>query len=500
MKKIYIYTLTTLLLWGVTSCKKPNDFGNANVNPATTTIPIPSALLTNVEAGLGGMVSNNSEPVSGGMYAQYFAETQYPGTSLYAAPTGAFTGYYSGPLYDLQTIINLNQDKNMVTLAKILQQYIYWMITDTWGDVPYSQALLGLGAITPAYDKQEDIYKGILANLTSASAALTSGPIAGDVIYGDAAAWKKAANSLRMLVAIQMSKKLPGATDYAATEFKAALAASGGYIADNSSNMQFLYNAVYKNPWYNAYNGRTDYAESKTITDITAGMSDGRSVPFGGAFNDPKQVTGGTVTSADGVPYGLDRPGVTAFTALHADWPLILRADYRTPSSPLVIISAAEVTLARAEAANLGWTTEGIKATYQLGIQQSFAQWGISAPPASYYTQAAVAVTDVPQPLLASINTRNISIQRYLASYPDGHQAWNIWRKTSSTAIANPNPKGWPALTPAPGATNISGQIVRRFPYPTTEYTTNTVSVKAAATRYTGGDSQDAHMWWDTTP
>jgi hypothetical protein len=113
----------------------------------------------------------------------------------------------------------------------------------------------------------------------------------------------------------------------------------------------------------------------------------------------------------------------------------------------------------------------------------------LAAPAAGYYTQSGVAITNTAN----AANIKNISIQRYLASYPDGHAAWDIWRKT-----------GYPVLTPAPGATNSSKQIVRRFTYSTSEFQTNGANVTAAVARETGPDagtdSQDNRVWWDVTP
>src|ERR1051325_1118981 len=102
MKKIYICTLTTLLLLGQMSCKKPNDFGNTNLDPGNTTKPIVSALLAQVDANLGTYVSTNNLSQFGGEYAQYFTETQYPGISTYSLPQLPFTPYYNGDLFDLQ--------------------------------------------------------------------------------------------------------------------------------------------------------------------------------------------------------------------------------------------------------------------------------------------------------------------------------------------------------------------------------------------------------------
>ena len=294
MKKIYIYTLTTLMLWGAASCKKPSDFGTANLNPDAVTQPVVSALLASVENDLPNYGSTGFA-LGQGAYAQYFSETQYPAVSLYAAPAVGFTGPYTTDLYDCQNVIGLNQSKNSVAAAIIMQQYIYWVLTDSFGDIPYSQALQGLKAITPAYDKQEDIYKGIVTKVAAAVASMDSGAVPGDLFYGgDAAGWKRAGNSLVMMVSIQASKKVPDASGFYATAFKTALAA--GPITTNAQNFAFAFpGGAYKSPWAILFTSRTDWAESKTMTDYTKATNDGRQVMFGGSFSDPDQKNGGKI-------------------------------------------------------------------------------------------------------------------------------------------------------------------------------------------------------------
>lgn len=499
MKKIYIYTLAGLTLWAAASCKKPNDFGKTNVDPSATSTPVVSALLANAQVSLANYASTNAYSINTGAYTQYFSETQYPGVSLYTNPQTDFTGTYNGTLYDLQNVINLNQSKNSVAAAKIMQCYIYWTLTDSFGDVPYSQALLGIKAINPAYDKQEDIYKGILNTLASVLTSMDGGSIPGDLYYGgDASKWKKAANSLRLLVALQASRATDN--DFAKAAFVAAAADAGDLITDNADNFTLVYpgGGSFNSPWYNLYNGRTDWAESKTMTDMTASLNDGRTVPFGGSFSDPKQTSGGTVTSADGVPPGLDRTTVLAFISTHPDWPLVLRADYRafTSGSSVPVITASEVLLALAEGDNIGWTTSGnMQANYQNGVTKSFLQWGLPAPAAGYFTSTKVSVPNTPAGNSSAATYqgdigKKIATQQWIAAYPNGHMGWNVWRKTSA-----------PALTPAPGASNTGGQIVRRFTYAIAESTTNPASVKAAVARLTGPnpgvDSQDNLVWWD---
>lgn len=461
-----------------TGCDKIKDFGDTNDNPAATTTPILSALLTNVEAGLGGWATNTT----GGLYSQYFSETQYTDVSCYSLQQVSFTGNYSGPLYDLQNIIIQNTNNNMSAVATILKSYIFWRMTDMWGDIPYSESLKGNPH--PAYDKQEDIYKGIISDCKSAVAMFdNSSAISGDIIYnGSVSAWKKLANSLRMMMSLQLSKKYPGASDYAATEFKAALADPAGYISSNSDNFDLNFpGGNFKCNWWNLYNGRKDYAESETMTDLLSSLGDDRINVFGGATE-----LGGQPNSNDastiGVPYGLKRSSAEAFTSGNITWARILRGDFRLETSTTMILSAGQVALARAEAADLGWTTENLVTVYQQGITLSFAQWGLPAPSGSYFTQAGVVIT----PGAPNANQKNISIQRYIAHYPDGITGWDIWRKS-----------GYPVLTPAPDATNASKSIPRRYAYATTEANSNGDAYAAAVARLQGGDVQEAKVWWD---
>jgi len=477
MKKRYIYAFAGLLILGLGGCKKLEDFGQVNVDPARPTKPIPSALFTNACASIPNLASRDA--VVPGYYGQYFSETQYNDASIYSLQQSSFTDFYNGALYDLQTAINVNESNNLTQAAKIMQQYIFWTITDRWGDVPYSEALNALVNPRPKYDKQEDIYKGMIAALKSASAAFdSSSSIGGDIIYnGSVTSWKKLANSLRMMMALQLSKKYPAAGAYAATEFNAALTDANGYISTNDANFALTYvGGNFQNPWYVLYNGRKDNAESLTVTTLLANLGDTRQTAYGGSSEQPGQIGSSNV----GFPYGLTRTNALAFNEGNITWARVLRGDLRTEKSPIYMISAAEVTLARAEAAVRGWTTEAAATVYSAGIDLSFAQWGLAAP-ANYKIQAGVALGAV-----VADNIGKVAIQQYIASYPDGLRAWNIYRRT-----------GFPVLTPAPAATNASKTIPRRLAYATTEYTSNGDALAAAIANLPGGDTQESKIWWD---
>lgn len=478
MRKKLIYTsLVGLMLIGGTGCKKFSDFGETNNNPAATTKANAAALLTNSLAGLGGQAFLTTP----GYYCQYISQSQYPDVMNYSLVQDAFTGSYSGSLYDLENIKIQNVSNNQNQVAKIVQQYIFWRITDRWGDVPYSQALKGVEFNAPEYDTQEKIYKGILATLTEAASSFDGSSITGDIIFnGDVASWKRTANSLRLLVAIQLSKRYPGGSDYAATQFKAALADAGGVITTNAQNFQLNFpGGNYKNTIWNGYNGRKDYGESKTMTDLMASLSDVRQSAFGGA----SEQAGNNVTSSLGIPYGEDKATTEGYTTANPTWARVLRGDKRLEDSPMFIITAAHVALARAEAANLGWTTDNLTTQYEEGIKLSHSQWGVAAPSAAYLTSVGLGAVGV------ASNVEKISIQRYIAYYPDGLSGWNVWRKT-----------GFPTLAPAVAATNATdGKVIpRRYAYAPAEQQSNKANNDAAISRLPGGKNvQSARIWWD---
>lgn len=483
MKRINMHKLAVLpLALGLffTSCKRySSQFGDTNVNPGVTGAPLFNALLTNVQSAIGGYAS----ATRGGLYCQYFSETQYTDVSLYSIPQINFEGEYSGILYDLQNIINNGPNDNMKGVARILKAYIFSTITDRWGDVPYSQALQGNG--TPAFDRQSDIYNGMIAELAAAVNQLGgTAAVTGDVLYGgNITKWKKLGNSLRMRLALQLSKKYPSSGQYAATQFNAALTHPDGFITSNDDNFVVNYpGGNFSSPWWGLYNGRRDFGESDQMTALMGAITDGRQAAFGGKTEDQSTSNPDwNQSSSLGVPYGRVRAYMENWTSNNSGWARILRGDYRTPTGKVVVVSAAEMFLARAEARDRGWTTEDMNSLYQQGINASFAQWGLSAPNPAYFTQSGVALA---QPAGTGANIRNLAIQQYIAAYPDGLRGWNIWRRT-----------GWPTLTPAIDATNSSKQIPNRYTYGTSSYGSNKANTDAAAAAI-GGDNQDTKVWW----
>jgi hypothetical protein len=475
-----------VLLWlgvaAVQSCSKVKDFGDTNLNPNATTSPIPSALLTNVIARMGGDLVYDAGGVNtgAGLYSQLFSETQYTEVSRYNKPTYNYDNpYYAGPLEDLQNIINYNSDpgtapiaaqygsnKNQIAVARILKVHYYKLITDAVGDIPYFSALKGVGTVP--YDKQSDIYPALIKELKEAVDQFDNGKGAtGDVLFGgDNSKWRKYANSLRMMLALNLEKVDPTTGK---TEFNAALTHSAGIIANNSDNVVLNFpGGNYPSTFYNYYyvTQRKDYAVSKTMTDKLTSMSD----PRIGAYAD----------NTIGFPYGLTRDNAVAFANANPNWSFILNTAWRGQATPLTILGAANIDLVRAEAAQLGWTGENVATLYANGIMASFQQWGVynATTYATYMANPSVALS-------AGTEMQKIASQAWLAWNPSGLEAFDVYRRT-----------GFPALVPAPGLASIP----RRMPYGVNDYSYNPANVADAASRYTANgvsDSQYAKVWWD---
>jgi len=487
--------LSALSFLALQSCNKIKDFKDLNTNPNQTTSTIPSALLANVTANLGGNLVYDGGGLNTvcGLYTQYFAETQYTEVSTFVTkPSNNFDGYYSGPIEDLQNIIKYNSDpatagdaavygsnNDQIAIARILRAQYVKFVTDAVGDVPYFDALKGnAGLVTPAYDKQQDIYADLVNELTQAVAQFDDGPtVQGDLIYnGSVSAWKKYANSLRLMLAINMVS-VDKAT--ATTDFQAALNDPAGVISSVSDNANLAYpGGVYLNPFYNYYNitQRFDYALSNTVTNILNATTDPRVNIYG--------------SSGKGFPVGLSRDHALAYQSANSDWDDLIYGgnnnEFSQSTTPITIISAAYIDLIRAEGAEEGLSSEDPVALYKAGVQASFDQYGLGSA-TTFLGGSSVALTG------GAGDLQKICTQEWLAAFPAGEEGWNTTRRT-----------GFPAIVPGPDAVAGAGvsvpTIPSRFPYGVDDYTYNTSNVAIAAKRYAIGgtdDSQYAKIWWN---
>ncbi len=476
-KKLGLFLMITVL---VASC---DDFGSINTDPNNPSIVKTELLLTGALRNISGSLAS----VTPMLYVQHMSETQYNEASRYQGVNFDFSGYYTGPLKDLQTIIDLNTDEstrddvltggsnaNQIAVARIMKAYFYHIMTDRWGALPYSEALQGSENFSPAYDMQQDIYADLIAELKAAVAQMDNGAgVAGDILFdGDMAKWEEFANTLRMRIALRMSEVDPAT---AQSEFEDAV--SDGVITDNVW-YPYLAESNNQNPWYSRFQTRTDYAISDVLADTMIALSDMRAT----AFADPAPVAdngNGTTELSEviGLDYTLEDPGTVPNSDVSFPGQAI-----RAQDAPLAIFSMAEVYLSMAEAAERGWSVPGTAASnYDAGIQASWEQWGVydAGDLATYMANPEVAYAG------GAAGLDQIAYEKWVALYGNGYEAWAEWRRLDH-----------PVLTPHPFALNQSGQIPVRHAYPPTEANLNETSYNEAVNAQ-GPDDTTTNLWWD---
>ncbi len=349
-------------------------------------------------------------------------------------------------------------------------------MTDTWGDIPYSEALQAEKIKSPKYDSQEDIYKGLMNDLNNALSLIdvaASGPN-GDVVYnGDMTLWKKFGNSLKMRLALRTADK-----DAAASQAAFEAANTDGAFTSNSDNALLQYGTYPSgNPiYYNRYiSGRNDYCASNIFLDSTL-------TPL----NDPRRECFFAPASATGLWTG-EVYGLSEANGAQTPNSRISQRSALTLSATLpgIYLDYAQVEFMLAEAVERGWNVGGTAQDhYNNGVTASIDFWtglnGTTGDAAAYLAQPDVNYTTAPGDW-----KQKIGVQKWIALFDQGVQGWVEWRRLGFTKLQ----------LPADGVLDGTG-IPRRMKYPVLEQTLNSANYNAAVAAQ-GADEQDTRMWWD---
>ncbi|HEX6060234.1 MAG TPA: SusD/RagB family nutrient-binding outer membrane lipoprotein [Gemmatimonadaceae bacterium] len=451
-----------------------------NDNPnAPTDVSAPFLFPQGVTALVGLTRGAGYDLTMTSLWAQHFAKIQYVDEDTYWIRSQSIDAYwnafYSGGLQDLTLVIEKTADRpGLAGPAHVMKQWAFGQMTDTWGDIPYSEANQGAANITPAYDAQADIYAGILSTLNQANdmmATATEDYGSADPIYaGDLDNWQKFANSLRLRYAMRMSNV---DEPTARAEIQAALAEAAGVFESNADNamLQWPGDGTNDNPFYTNFRTRDDHRVSATMVDTLASLSDPRLAVYARPTQDPPN---GYV----GVPNALENPTLLGLTKTSK-----IGTAFSEQDSPSVLMHYAEVELILAEAAARGFA--GVTGTaaehYEAGIRASMEMYGIDeADIVAYLGQPEVQLgTGV-----GGDDLTKIALQKWIALYGQGIEAWAEWRRT-----------GVPALEVGPAA--IIDEVARRLTYPGTEQSFNGANLDAAVGSLDGGDDLTSRVWWD---
>lgn len=483
MKKYILITLTLLLT--ATACTEKFDAMNVDPNNPTKISAqylLPYALERSIDRYWGGRTRFERLNLDGAMlWIQYLSRNIYSneGDNYGISPAmqnNNWQSFYNDGLVNFQRIITETDAKsktpnaNYEGVALVMRSWMFSVVTDLWGAIPYNDAIKGTAAepnYTPTYDSQEKVYEGLLNDLKLANEKLNvAGPaISGDIVYGgDIMKWKRFANSLRLRLANRQAAKKP-------TESRAIMreilsdATKFPIITSNADNMVLKSTSVLpsNNEWNQVMiqESRTDWNLSSTLVDKLSSLGDTRITVFA-------NPVGGKYT---GHPNGLPDAIATTYLATSST----IGNAFTKVDAPSLIMTASEVNLILAEAVLDGDLTTGtVKTYFEAGIKASFEQYGLSVP-SDYYNK------------VGAITRAKVLEQKWIALYGIGIEAWTEYRRT-----------GFPVLPPKdPRAVfENDGILPTRLPYPGSEYSLNKASLDKGISLNGGPDNMKTKLWW----
>jgi len=415
------------------------------------------------------------------------------GYSFNGGYTDATYGWMTGNFGSVKAFERLTdvggefENQYMYAMSLIMKGLHFQMYTDTFGMVPFSEAGVD-GILTPKYDAQKDVYKGIIADLDNAMSIIGAAErtgvgiddVADNDIYcgGDLQKWKKLANTLKLRIGMRAL----GASgdDFANGAITAALGspllddATGSAVMKKDFVISEWAAASYGDVWHDfGTNGAANWTMGATLINILKDSNDPRLAAYaipakGGSFAltddgsdanftdrlnfttaalDASSATytvsvNGNVTTLD-VPAGqfIGQP-----TRTNGDTYPFMRYDlFSLPSDaithkrgtqvdayPEIILTSAEAYFLQAEAAVRGIGSGDAQALFESGIQEAMKLWGVSSD--TYIATEAMA--DISAGTMDE-KLEKIAIQRWLVSYTDGFEAWAVVRDTGyPTALA----------------------------------------------------------------
>ncbi|MFD2555749.1 SusD/RagB family nutrient-binding outer membrane lipoprotein [Sphingobacterium tabacisoli] len=475
MKKIYILFGASFLL-ALSSCNKNFEKINTNpnglnkVNPANLLAP---ALKKSVEYNMSRSqrLTNELMQVTVNMgdgdgkifrYEIRANEADYLYNNLFTQ------------LYNFRDIYNLaekTESKSYMGVSLICQAWLYSILTDTYGDIPFSTSLLGRESnITPEFDSQEDIYKGLFLALDSANVYLKGAAnIEGgsDPIYnGNTALWRKFGNSLYLRLLMRVSHKPSLDAPNQIKKMVETSPADYPLIANNSESaiLRWTGSSPYVSPFATWRPG--DWYTPKLASFFVDNLNE---------WSDPRIQKWATLYNGnyEGIPsgYPIGTNPIAKSTLLTS-----------LMSEPLLgnILNYAEVQFILAEAAAKNWTANKLaKEYYETGIKNAIEMWGVTMP--DYYLTGVHINWDNATSLDQQMAL--IHQQKYYSLFFTDLQSWFEFRRT-----------GHPELPILSGHLN-GGIMPARLNYPVYLQAANPENYKKAVSQQ-GPDNINTLVWW----
>ncbi|MDO6392377.1 SusD/RagB family nutrient-binding outer membrane lipoprotein [Pontibacter sp. BT731] len=474
MKKLIICLFSLVFM---ASCV--DDLEEYNVDQKRATAVPAVTLFTGATKNLTDVLTTpNVNTNNYRFYVQHWTSTQYLDEPRYnmtsrTIPQSMWTVLYRDVLNDLVEAKRIVTEdatlaegvkKNQLAQIEIMEVYTWSVLVNTFGDIPYTEALNPQNAL-PKYDDAKTVYADILNRLEAAVGQLdpktTGFTASGDILYsGNMERWLKFGNSLKLKLGMVVAD-----VDNAKAKALAESAVAGGVISSNAENAAFEYlsSPPNNNPISSNVKGplstREDYVAANTLVDAMNQRNDPRREFY---FS---QVNG---TYAGG-KYGFPNT-FTSFSTVSA--------KVANPTFEAVLLDYAEVEFLLAEAVERGYNVGGTAMDhYNKAVKASITYWGgTEAQATAYLLQPSVNYLTAPGDWRQKIGT-----QEWIALYNRGYDAWVTWRRLDAPTL----------LPPVEGLT-----VPTRLIYPVNEQTLNP-SNNAAAASAIGGDASSTKLFWD---
>ncbi|MEZ5040373.1 MAG: SusD/RagB family nutrient-binding outer membrane lipoprotein [Saprospiraceae bacterium] len=500
------YSAIILCLLFTFSCD--DGFDELNTNEVDPTAIDPAFILNNAIIGLSfsggpliydiGIVQQIISPNSGVITGANFNQDNRNSTE------DMWIDYYRDVIKHTRDLIDQLEDKpgrsNLIQMGRIIQSYAFMVLTDTYGDIPYSDGGQGFTnqIVFPKYDAQQDIYPAIIQELKDAVSSLTAagGTESSEVLYGgDIEKWKRLGNSLLLRAGMRLSKVDPGqAQQVVQSAFQA------GLMQSNADNFVIKHDNNYRNGFGITLNGTeaNNFYLVSSFVDYLKSTNDPRlsaiAVRYVGAASGPQQkpdIASNDPSLQIGMPMGHDNNSIGAVAAnlglaSFYDFSQADRLRVAKVDAPMFLLTYAQTQLLLAEAASRGWVTGDAATFYNNGVRAHMEQM------AEHDSGSAIPTAEIDDYLTKNpYNSANaleqINSQYWVASFMNSPEAFANFRRSGFPALA-PNP--------FPGQDLTSEPFIRRLTYPSSEIGVNKENVDVAIGRM-GPDILDTRVWWD---
>ncbi len=528
-KHINKFTLVLLtLVLSVTSCEK---FGDTNIDPTRSANIDPSVQLTTAQLRFSGDLNTNERTnflMTMPLVQQIAGSYSNRWGGLYFNNPGVMGVLWqeSYPnevvnLIDAVKRTNGVADKtNINAVCRIMKVYVFDRITDLYGDIPYSEAGLGVKA---KFDLQADIYDDFFKELTEASGQLDASKdaVKGDLFYnGNIDAWKKFANSLHLRLAMRLVK-----IDAVKAKAEAQKAYDSGVFTSNADVCMLKHEDI-QNP-YEA-EGQGNIKGNAVSASFFTGGPPGRFTTnfieqlrstndprlkyivryyIDGSSSIPKDRTditdqllplqgyvgvnpGSYIYDAPFLPaVSITVPGKGTISATNNDQKAQLANFLLRFDAPFLHLTYSETEFLLAEATVRFGASFGATAAqhYANGMEAACKQLSFF-PNGPVVTQAEINTFIQGNSLTAGREIEFINNQLWITLLLNGPESYANWRRS-----------GYPALAPAVGVseTGESLTIPRKFEYPYTEEEQNKANFDVVLQRLGGVDTWNGRVWWD---